>query len=85
MVIEVDSEDIVVGDVIILDAGRYVPCDIRLTDTVNLMVEESSLTGESVPVLKDTKEIQARQIGFGRSKEFSLCINTCYVVVEVKE
>ncbi|MEW9097010.1 MAG: cation-translocating P-type ATPase [Clostridiaceae bacterium] len=51
---EIPSEEVVPGDVIILDAGRYVPCDLRLVETANLKVEESALTGESVPVDKDS-------------------------------
>ncbi len=50
---EIQSEELVPGDIIILDAGRYVPCDLRLIETANLKVEESALTGESVPVDKD--------------------------------
>lgn len=51
--IEINSEEIVPGDIIILDAGRFIPADIRLTETANLQIEESALTGESVPSNKD--------------------------------
>ncbi|WP_284141413.1 MULTISPECIES: calcium-translocating P-type ATPase, PMCA-type [unclassified Virgibacillus] len=50
---EIPSEEVVVGDVILLDAGRYVPADVKLVETANLKVEESSLTGESLAVDKD--------------------------------
>jgi Ca2+-transporting ATPase len=50
---EISSEEVVPGDIIIIDAGRYVPCDLRLLETANLKIEESTLTGESVPVDKD--------------------------------
>lgn len=46
---EIPSEEVVPGDVVIIDAGRYIPCDLRLVETANLQIEESALTGESVP------------------------------------
>ncbi len=48
----VPSRELVPGDVVLLEAGNYVPADVRLVETVNLRVEEASLTGESVPVEK---------------------------------
>ncbi|MBI4634325.1 MAG: cation-translocating P-type ATPase [Deltaproteobacteria bacterium] len=50
---EIDSERVVPGDILILDAGRFISADVRLIETANLQVEESALTGESVPSEKD--------------------------------
>ena len=46
---EISSQDIVYGDIIEIDAGRYIPADLRLLESSNLQIEESALTGESVP------------------------------------
>ena len=54
---EVDSEDVVPGDIIILDAGRFIAADIRLIESANLQIEESALTGESVPSSKSAAAI----------------------------
>lgn len=54
---EINSEEIVPGDIIVLDAGRFIPADIRLIESANLQIEESALTGESVPSEKDAKDI----------------------------
>ena len=53
----INGEDIVPGDIIILEAGNYIPADVRLINTYNFKVEESSLTGETEAVLKDGNEI----------------------------
>jgi Ca2+-transporting ATPase len=50
---EIDSEEVVPGDIIILDAGRFVAADLRLIESINLKIDESTLTGESVPSDKD--------------------------------
>lgn len=54
---EIDSVDIVPGDIVILDAGRYIPADLRLLEGANLQIEESALTGESVPSDKDAEAL----------------------------
>lgn len=50
---EIKSEELVVGDILIIEAGRTVGADVRLVETINLKVEEASLTGESTSVEKD--------------------------------
>jgi len=52
---EVSASELVPGDIVILEAGDFVPADCRLIEAVNLKVEESALTGESVPVDKVTQ------------------------------
>jgi P-type Ca2+ transporter type 2C len=51
----IPSRELVPGDVVLLEAGNHVPADARLVETVNLRVEEASLTGESVPVEKSAR------------------------------
>ena len=55
--VEINSEHIVAGDIVIIDAGRYIPADLRLIESANLQIEESALTGESVPSNKDASQI----------------------------
>ncbi len=51
-VVMVKSEDLVVGDVILLDAGDAIPADCRIFECASMKIEEAALTGESVPVTK---------------------------------
>ena len=57
----IHSEDLVVGDVILLEAGDAVPADARIIENASLKVEEAALTGESVPVTKFIDIINLRE------------------------
>lgn len=54
---QVPSEDLVVGDIVLLEAGTAVPADGRIIESASLQIEEAALTGESVPVNKDTEAL----------------------------
>lgn len=61
----IKSEQIVPGDIVLLEAGNYVPADCRLISSSNLKIEESSLTGETVPVLKEANSILKEKTALG--------------------
>ncbi|WP_232504367.1 MULTISPECIES: calcium-transporting P-type ATPase, PMR1-type [Pseudothermotoga] len=61
----VPSREIVPGDIVILEAGNYVPADGRLIETVNFSVSEAALTGESQPVEKTTDLIDQENLPLG--------------------
>ena len=63
--IELKAEELVVGDIVILEEGRTVPADLRLTEAINLKTDESSLTGESLPVEKDANIVFSDEVGVG--------------------
>ena len=54
-ILTIKGTEVVPGDIVLLEAGNYVPADCRLINSYNLKVEESSLTGETVPVTKDAE------------------------------
>ena len=62
---DVDSVELVPGDIIMIEAGDYIPADIRLLESVNLKVDESALTGESMPVEKDSDVLLEEQTPIG--------------------
>ena len=57
-IIDVSSEEVVPGDIVILREGDFVPADIRLIEAPNLRIDEASLTGESVPVEKSVTNVE---------------------------
>ena len=64
----VPSKELVPGDIVVLDTGDYIPADLRIIEAVNLKTQESSLTGESVPVEKKSEIIEEQEIGIGDRK-----------------
>ena len=63
---EINAEELVPGDIIILEAGNYVPADSRIIESFNLKIEESSLTGETEAILKDANKICKPNIAIRR-------------------
>ncbi len=70
---KIDIEQIVVGDIVSLKAGDYVPADIRIIDSNNLKCDESSLTGESHDVEKNSKTIKTKDIPL--SSQTNICFS----------
>ena len=56
-IVSIPSHDLVAGDVVLLEAGDAVPADGRILEAASMKVEEAALTGESVPVIKETEAI----------------------------
>lgn len=68
----IPAEELVPGDVVLLESGDKVPADLRLTDVKNLRTEEAALTGESVPTDKSTDPVSAKAtVGDRESMAFS--------------
>jgi Ca2+-transporting ATPase len=67
----IPASEIVPGDVVLLDAGKIVPADIRFIETFNLRIEEAALTGESVPVEKHTDALADESIPLGDRKNMA--------------
>ena len=63
--VELKAEELVPGDIVILEEGRTVPADLRLIESINLKTDESSLTGESLPVEKDANTVFTDEVGVG--------------------
>ncbi len=61
----IPGREIVAGDIVLLEAGNYVPADLRLVESINLKIEEASLTGESQPVEKTAGVVLDKEIPLG--------------------
>ena len=61
----VSADQLVPGDLVVLEAGNVVPADIRLTQAVRLTTEEAALTGESLPVEKETASLREEVLSIG--------------------
>ncbi len=73
----VASEDITVGDLLVLEAGDIVPSDCRIIECNNLTVDEASLTGESLPVEKNNKVINEENVPIG--DRHNMLFSSCYI------
>ena len=67
-IVKIASSAIVPGDVVVLEAGDYIPADLRLIESVNLKIDESALTGESVAAEKDAELVLEKDTPLGDRK-----------------
>jgi P-type Ca2+ transporter type 2C len=74
---QIDSADLVPGDIVILRAGDFVPADGRLLKAVDLHIDESSLTGESEASEKSSDSIEQRKVGIG--DQSNMVFSGCHV------
>jgi Ca2+-transporting ATPase len=68
---EIPARELVLGDVVLVNAGDKVPADLRLVEAVNLQIEEAALTGESVPVEKQTDPLTEPELPVGDRKNMA--------------
>ena len=73
---EINAEDLVKGDIVILETGNFIPADCRIIESHNLKIEESSLTGEAEPSLKEANIICKKDIPLGDMKNMTFMAST---------
>ena len=69
--VDIASSDLTIDDIVVLEAGKQVPADLILIETLNLQIDESALTGESVPVEKDHNFKSTDETALGDKKEWA--------------
>ena len=75
--VEIPSKDVVVGDVMLIEAGDFIASDARVIESFNLQIDESALTGESLPVNKIDAPIQEDDIALGDQKNMVFQSTIC--------
>ena len=75
-VLSIPSEDVVPGDILKLESGDLVPADCRIISYYNLLIDESALTGETVPVIKDGNKILPKDVSLGDTVNMAFASTT---------
>ena len=73
----IESRDLVVGDIVVIETGDHVPADLRLIESVNLKIQEAALMGESVPVEKDADALLPEDASIG--DRINMAYSSCSV------
>ena len=68
---QIKTEELVPGDIVLIEAGDIIPADMRLLESASLKIEEAALTGESVPVEKTTDSLEERELVIGDRKNMA--------------
>ncbi len=75
--IDIPSKDVVVGDILLIEAGDFVASDARIIESFNLQIDESALTGESTPVNKKSGVIKQEKLALGDQKNMLFASTVC--------